>query len=51
MTAASFTGLLALALIVIAMFVLWGQPLGLAAGVFGLVLVGATGHLICRSTR
>jgi hypothetical protein len=51
MTAASLTGLLALALIVIAMFVLWGQPLGVVAGLGGLALVGTTGHLICRSTR
>jgi hypothetical protein len=50
MTAASVTGLLAFALF-IATFVLWGQLLGVAAALAGLVLVCTTGHLICRSTR
>jgi hypothetical protein len=50
MTAASLTGLLAFAL-VIATFVLWGHPLGVLAAVAGLALVGATAHLLCRSTR
>ena len=51
MTAASLTGLLAFALLVIAAFVLWGQLLGVFAAVAGLLLVGTTGMLICRSTR
>ncbi len=51
MTAASLTGLLAFALFVIATFVLWGQMLGVVAAVAGLMLVGTTAALICRSTR
>jgi hypothetical protein len=51
MTAASLTGLLAFALFVVATVVLWGQMLGLLAAVAGLVLVGTTAALICRSTR
>ncbi|WP_156027773.1 hypothetical protein [Candidatus Solirubrobacter pratensis] len=51
MTAASLTGLLAFALFVLATFVLWGQLLGVAAAVAGLVMVCATGALVCRSTR
>jgi hypothetical protein len=51
MTAASLTGLLAFALFLVAAFVLWGQLLGVAAGVTGLLLVGATAALVCRSTR
>ena len=51
MTAASFTGLLAFALFVIATFVLWGQVLGVVAAVTGLVLVCATAALVVHSTR
>ena len=51
MTAASFTGLLAFALFVVATFVLWGQVLGVAAAVGGLVLVCATAALVVHSTR
>jgi hypothetical protein len=50
-TAASVTGLLAFALFVLATFVLWGQMLGVAAAVAGLVLVCTTAALICRETR
>ena len=51
MTAASFTGLLAFALFVIATFVLWGQALGVFAAVAGLMLVCTTAMLVLRSTR
>jgi hypothetical protein len=51
MTAASFTGLLAFALFVVATFVLWGQALGVVAAVTGLVLVCTTAALVVHSTR
>jgi hypothetical protein len=51
MTAASFTGLLAFSLFVVATFVLWGQMLGVVAAVGGLVLVCTTAALVVHSTR
>lgn len=51
MTAASFTGLLAFALFVVATFVLWGETLGVLAAVAGVALVWTTAMLVLRSTR